>query len=345
EICKIVPFQKRMDKINIHSYLMVKDKYHEDTYYWCCEKKKSLECKGRAITKFINKLYYLKQFTAYNHSPQASSAKNLDDIDISDLLCLILNKENFLVRDSIIGEDRIILFTTKANIQHLSRALYWIIDNNLRVLLLVYALMIKKSEELYRALFQDLIEFAEKSNILLRPTTIFTDFELAAINASYDEFPEYGLSTQYSTDEKLSINLRQLFALAFLPSKEIPTAFDILKEKMLPETNEIVQCEKQIQKSPKHQTQRRTNTRKDRMSKTPNLAKNKYKKGENVQSTKPGKEQTQESPKHQTRRRTSTRKSKTPNPMKNKHKKVQSTKPGEEQTNTSRERKSKSPFL
>ncbi|CAG8855267.1 31189_t:CDS:2, partial [Gigaspora margarita] len=186
-----------------------------DTYYWCCEKRKSLECKGRAITKFINNLHYLKQFNDHNHTPQASSAevaksiahikelaketndqpaqviqntiisiseeiypyvpsqnalRNLDDIDIPNSLCLTLNGENFLVRDSIIGEDRIILFTTKANIQHLSRALYWIMDgtfktvptifhqlytihapigtaDNSRVLPLVYALMTNKSEE------------------------------------------------------------------------------------------------------------------------------------------------------------------------------------------------------
>ncbi|CAG8855629.1 19902_t:CDS:1, partial [Gigaspora margarita] len=45
EICEIVPSQKGMDKINVRGFLMVKDKYREDTYYWCCEKRKSLECK------------------------------------------------------------------------------------------------------------------------------------------------------------------------------------------------------------------------------------------------------------------------------------------------------------
>src|SRR5260364_5012 len=75
EICEIVPSPKGMDKINVRGFLMVKDKYREDTYYWCCEKRKSLECKGRAITKFINNLHYLKHFSDHNHSPQASSAE------------------------------------------------------------------------------------------------------------------------------------------------------------------------------------------------------------------------------------------------------------------------------
>ncbi|CAG8530266.1 10053_t:CDS:2 [Dentiscutata heterogama] len=67
--------------------------------------------------------------------------------------------------------------------------------------------------------------------------------------------------------------------------------------------------EEQAQESPKHQTRQRTNTRKSKASnpvknkqtqsksKSPFLAKNKYKK---VQSTKPDEEQTQESSKHQT---------------------------------------------
>ncbi|CAG8739319.1 11281_t:CDS:2, partial [Gigaspora rosea] len=151
----------------------------------------------------------------HNHSPQASSAEvdksiahikeqaketndqptsstdmpaqpqNLDDINIPNSLCSALNGENFLVRDSIIGKDRILLFTTKANIQHLSRALYWIMDGT------------------------------------------FKDFELAAISASHDEFPDVH-------NKECFFHLGQ----TFLPSNEIPVAFDVLKEKMLPETNE-----------------------------------------------------------------------------------------------------------
>ncbi len=57
-------------------------------------------------------------------------------------------------------------------------------ENNSKILPLVYALMTNKSEELYRRLFQDLIDFAEENNIELNPSTIITDFEQAAINAS-----------------------------------------------------------------------------------------------------------------------------------------------------------------
>ncbi|CAB4416828.1 unnamed protein product [Rhizophagus irregularis] len=118
-----------------------------------------------------------------------------------------------------------------------------------------------KSKELYQVLFQNLIEFAEENNISLTPSKILTDFEIAAINASNEEFPgvinkgclfhlgqsgwrkiqECGLAVQYGSDEHLSLMLRHLFALAFVPSSEIPIAFDTLKSSIPPEANEIVQ--------------------------------------------------------------------------------------------------------
>jgi hypothetical protein len=73
EICEIVTSQKGRDKINVHGYLMVKEKVRNDTYYWCCEKRKTGYCKGRAITKFTNDSHYLQKCTDHNHSPQATS--------------------------------------------------------------------------------------------------------------------------------------------------------------------------------------------------------------------------------------------------------------------------------
>ena len=115
--------------------------------------------------------------------------------------------------------------------------------------------------ELYKYLFQSLIYFSEENDIQLIPPFIITDFEKAAINASCSEFPnvinkgcffhlaqsgwrkiqEVGLAIQYGTNEHLSLMLRHLFALAFLPSHEIPTAFDILKREIPSEANDVVQ--------------------------------------------------------------------------------------------------------
>ncbi|CAI2173421.1 16751_t:CDS:1, partial [Funneliformis geosporum] len=50
EIVEIVPSQKGNNKIKVHGFLMTKERTLKNTYYWCCEKKKSEKCKDRAIT-------------------------------------------------------------------------------------------------------------------------------------------------------------------------------------------------------------------------------------------------------------------------------------------------------
>ena len=62
EICDIVPSQKENSKINVRGYLMVQERIRKDTYYWCCERRKLDNCKGRAITNFHNGSHYLKKF-------------------------------------------------------------------------------------------------------------------------------------------------------------------------------------------------------------------------------------------------------------------------------------------
>lgn len=345
EICEVVPSQKGNDKINVRGYLMVKERNREDIFYWCCEKRKSENCKGRATTTFINGSHYLRKFNDHNHAPQASNAEvakvvaqiklqaqestdqpaqiihnnitntsqeiypyipsqnalrmkikrvrranmpldplNLGEANILDSLRYTLNGELFLAKDSRIGNERIVLFTTKANIQLLSQSSFWIMDglfktssttfcqlytihapigaeDNYRFLPLAYGLMTGKSKELYQSLFQDLIEFAEQNDIQLNPSKIITHFEKAAIDALYEVFPgivnkgcffhlgqdgwrkiqDCGLAVQYGTNENMSLMLRHLFALAFLPSNEIPMAFDTLKSRMPPVTNDVVQ--------------------------------------------------------------------------------------------------------
>ena len=49
------------------------------------------------------------------------------------------------------------------------------------------------------------------------------------------------LAIQYENNEKFSLMLQHLFALAFLPPQEIPAAFDILKPIMPLEANNVVQ--------------------------------------------------------------------------------------------------------
>ncbi|CAG8836736.1 15411_t:CDS:1, partial [Gigaspora margarita] len=133
-------------------------------------------------------------------------------------------------------------------------------SKNSQIFPLIYALMSSKSAELYTQLFQDLNDIAAENEFTLRPSTIITDFEIAAINAFRDAFPdvtnkgcffhfaqsgwrkvqESGLSVQYSTDNHLNLKICQLFALAFLPPAD-PAAFDMLKVEIPPAARNIVQ--------------------------------------------------------------------------------------------------------
>ena len=74
EICEIVTSQKGNDKINVRGYLMVKERNSDDIYYWCCDRKKADNCKGRAVTKFSNNSHYLQKFVDHNHAPKPAAA-------------------------------------------------------------------------------------------------------------------------------------------------------------------------------------------------------------------------------------------------------------------------------
>ena len=85
------------------------------------------------------------------------------------------------MKDFVASEDQILLFTTQANIQHLAQASFWMIDGtfrtvpkifgqlytihapvsreNSRILLLVYSLLTGKSEEIYRCLLKNFLNW------------------------------------------------------------------------------------------------------------------------------------------------------------------------------------------
>jgi hypothetical protein len=56
-------------------------------------------------------------------------------------------------------------------------------NENSRIIPLAYALMSCKTEEVYKALFQELIDFGD-----VQPQFIITDFEIPAIKATRAEF-------------------------------------------------------------------------------------------------------------------------------------------------------------
>ncbi|CAB4480039.1 unnamed protein product [Rhizophagus irregularis] len=209
--------------------------------------------------------------------------QNIGELNVPNPLCLTLNGDPFLVKDLMVGTDRILLFTTQMNIQRLSQAQFWLMDGtfrtvptifcqlytihapvgstNSRILPLIYALITSKTEQIYRCLFEEIVDFAAEHNIILQPSTILTDFEQASIYASRYVFPNArnkgcffhlgqsgwrkiqscGLAIRYGNDEQYILKYIRLFALAFLPSQEIPDAFDTLKLVMPQEANIVTQ--------------------------------------------------------------------------------------------------------
>lgn len=137
--------------------------------------------------------------------------ESLDDLVIPEDLTKTIDGSDFLVKDSVMDDDRILLFTTVLNVRYLEQSPFWIMDGtfktvptlfrqlytihgrvggneNSRLMPLVYALMTRKSEACYRRLFQDLSDFGVEHDIHLQPQFILTDFEQAAINATSREF-------------------------------------------------------------------------------------------------------------------------------------------------------------
>ena len=112
----------------------------------------------------------------------------------------------------------------------------------------VYAVLPNKRTDTYRTLFRQLLE-AEPD---LQPESILTDFEIGAITAARETFPEtnlqgcfyhiaqcvyqkvqtLGLATDYSEEEELSVHVWVIPAVAFVPQEDTVQAFDVLRDEM-----------------------------------------------------------------------------------------------------------------
>jgi FLYWCH-type zinc finger protein len=124
--------------------------------------------------------------------PEPSSVM---DLNINEAQMKTLNGVPFRARDSIIGEDRTLLFCTAANVRKLSEAQFWIMDGtfktvptifkqmysihglvgtgaNARILPLAYGLLTSKSQACYSRMFQ--VRFSSVSVFLLNKIFIRT---------------------------------------------------------------------------------------------------------------------------------------------------------------------------
>ncbi|XP_068212575.1 uncharacterized protein [Palaemon carinicauda] len=186
---------------------------------------------------------------------------NLADMVIPSEYKKTSSGEDFLLYDSGLIEQRILLFSTPTNISLLEKSDNWFGDGTFkivpelfyqlytihcltseRVILCVYALLPNKRQAAYEDILQNLLTI----NPRLHPKTFLIDFEQAARSAIEEIFPNVtvkgclyhlsqsiyrkvqneGLQTKYQTDANFSLQIHMIPALAFVPAEKVIEAFE-----------------------------------------------------------------------------------------------------------------------
>lgn len=199
------------------------------------------------------------------------------DIVFTEEYMTSCNGELFLQFDSGPQDNRMLIFSTKRNLQLLARSEHWYADGTFKTvpllfyqlytihgfkdktsLPLVYALLPNKSEETYVCLLQQL-KVLEPA---MSPQSITIDFEMAMMKACRRVFPDAlqrgcffhfsqcifrsiqsnGLKYRYETDPNFALNMRSLAAIAFVPTEIVTEVFEHLCQQGVfpPESQPVV---------------------------------------------------------------------------------------------------------
>ena len=122
---------------------------------------------------------------------------------------------------------------------------------------LVFGILTNKRRATYNAFVTEVRNIA---NNMLRPATIITDFEMAAIQAIGDTFPNAsrtgcffhlsqnihrriqnaGLQERYENDANFALQCRMISALAFVPTADVVAAFEALSAELPNELLDIM---------------------------------------------------------------------------------------------------------
>jgi len=189
----------------------------------------------------------------------------------------LLDGENFLLYDSgCYDVNRFLIFGTERTLTLLNDSEHWFMDGTFKIvpalffqlytiqvlafgsiLPCMYILLPNKTQITYRRLFEEIKVLQPQ----VHPLTITIDFEKAAINAASECFPNVeihgcffhlaqnifrkvravGLQERYKNDEDLSLAIRMIPALAFVPLDKVTDAFESLQETLSKEISTIVE--------------------------------------------------------------------------------------------------------
>lgn len=187
--------------------------------------------------------------------------------DIPECLKVTNNNEKFLFYDSGINNpDRILIYSTYANLNILSDCETWLSDGTFKSvpkeyyqlyvihamffktrIPLVYIYMKSKHESVYREIFDFL-----KNTVKKEPKVLITDFEIGPASAfssifkhahvfgCYFHFSQIiwrwcqklNLSKLYKSSEFFRLNIRKLMALAYVKADKVYVYFSILKKQV-----------------------------------------------------------------------------------------------------------------
>lgn len=196
--------------------------------------------------------------------------------EIPDEFKVTLKNEPFLL-DDYIGKSRVFIFTTKGNLRKLVESATWHSDDTFKIVPkqfkqlytihgevngkpvpLVYVLSSKRTKNTYVRVLRKLIEWEPE----LKPTRLMTDFEQAFMNAMNDVFPECdvvgclfhlkqalfkhisicGVMDLYN-DIRSARDFRKLFALTFVPYRDVHTAYNrLLHTEFYVENDKRLKC-------------------------------------------------------------------------------------------------------
>ena len=168
-----------------------------------------------------------------------------------------------------------LIYATQRNLQIISTARHWLNDATLKIVQelffqlytihafcgsqyipCVYGPLPNKRQVTYMSFLQKLKE----ADATLNPDTLTTDYEVATINALQKVFPDTymhdclyrlsqcvyrrvqanGLQQSYTTYNELSLQIRMIPALAFVPVADVSSAFELIQEDLPEELQPIL---------------------------------------------------------------------------------------------------------